>query len=152
MYLHQTKIQSGHDDENYHHKCQDRIQIIRNRWQEQLKSCNTSIIRHIRIDSCRPAGNRCDNTYRCSCCINNICQFGSGYLVTVCDRSHNRTNCQAVKIIIHKNQHTKSCCCQHCTLFAFNLSSGPFTIRSRTTRFRHQNNDHSQQHIKYQNI
>ena len=128
MNLHQSKIQTRGDNKDYHYQGKDCIEIIRNRRKKQLKSSDTRIIRHIGIHRSCPAGNRCYDADWCCCSINNVCQLCSGYLIAVCDRPHNRTDGQTVKIIIHKDQHSKACSCQHRTLFGFDLASGPFSI------------------------
>ena len=37
---------------------------------------------------------------------------------------------QAIEIIIHKNQYSKSCGCQHCALLGLDLAAGPSSISS----------------------
>ena len=130
MFFHESEIKTCNNHKKYHDKRQNRIEIVRNCSQKQLKSRNPGIFRNIRIDGCRPAGNRRNDADRRSGRINDICQFCAGYFVAVSYRTHHRSDGQAIEIIIHKNQYSKSCGCQHCALLGLDLAAGPSSISS----------------------
>ena len=131
--FHLTEIKIHHDHQEHHRQCQKSIQIIRNCPHKQLESCNSGIFRNIGIYSCRPTGDRRNNTYRCCGGIDQISQFCTGNLVPVCNRTHNGSNRQTVKIVIHKNQDSKSHRSQRSLLFRFNLLSRPVTVSGGTS-------------------
>ena len=75
MLLHQAEIKCHNSDKDYHKQGKDRVQVIRDCPQEKLKPRNSRILGHIRINCCRPARDRCDNTHRCSSGVDNICKL-----------------------------------------------------------------------------
>ena len=66
-------------------------------------------------------------------------------------RTHNAAHCQAVEIVVNKDQHTQRNGCQLCANPGMDLSSGPAPKSSRTACTVHQAHHGAQNHQEHQN-
>ena len=71
--------------------------------------------------------------------------------MSVCDRSHNRPDRKAVKVIIDEYEAAQKNCSQLCTDACFNMSGSPFTEGSGTAGLVHQGDHDAEEYQKYQN-
>ena len=148
MFSHETEIDAPGRDEEDHEQSQQCVQVVGDGADEQLEAVHAAALRHIGIDCCGPAGNRCDDTHRRCRCINNIGQLCAGDLVLVRDRAHDGTDRQAVEIVIDKDQDTQQGCREHRLLLVFEPLTGPASVRGSAAAAGHQDDDHAQQNIE----
>ena len=110
---------------NHCHHHEDRKQCV-----EVIGNCmykqGNSILSFYKSADCRsPWRNRCNDTYRCCCGIDQVRQLCAGHIVLICHRTHNASYCQTVKIIVNKDQYTKNDGWEFRTNSAFNPLTGP---------------------------
>ena len=95
-------------DENQHENdSQPCIEIQRNGRKEERKSIDVAALRQRRSDCRRPRRDRSDDADRRRCRIDDVGELRTGDLEAVCNRTHDRTDREAVEIVINKNQNTK---------------------------------------------
>ncbi len=131
---------------------QQRVQVERDRAEEQVKPVNLRTLRHGGADRRRPAGNRRDNADRGRCRVDDVGQLGAADLVFVRHRAHNRADRQAVKVIVHENQHAERGGCEQRAAAAGNPPAGPFAIGAGCAGLGDQRDQDAEQHKENEDI
>ena len=135
MKLHRTILNLHHNHCNHHHDGKDCIEVIWNCTDKYRKSIFTF---YKTGNGCCPRWNRCNDTYRSCCRIDQIRKLCSGNILRIRYRTHHASDCQTVKIVIDKDQHTKNDCCKLCTDTALDMGTCPFTECGRSSCLIHQ--------------
>ena len=148
MSCHRSEIKLHHHQADHHGNRQKRVKIIGNRLNENGKSILSF---HKARYRCGPGGDRRYDADRRSRCINEIRQFRAGYIMSVRYRAHYASHCQAVKIIIDKNQNAQNNCSQLRTGPAPDFFFCPASESRRSSRPVHQANHGAQNNKEHKN-
>ena len=141
MFFHQSEIDVEAGDEDNGGDGEQRIQIIGDRADEQGQPVGPF---HYACYSSSPGGDRSDHTDRSSCGVDEIGKLCAGHIVLVCNRTHNASDGQTVKIIIHKDQRTQCEGRQKGSPAGSDLFLCPFSVGSGAAGFVHEDDDGSQ--------
>ena len=148
MHTHSTKL-FFHQNHGYHHynrkKC---IIVIGN---SSYKHGHSILSRNKTADSSCPGWDWCNDTYRRSCGIDQVCQLRAWYIVLICDWSHNTAYRQTVEIIINKNQHSKQNGCQLCPNSCLDVFACPASKSGWASSPVHQADHSSKNYQEHQN-
>ena len=100
---HSAKIPARPDDEGHESQGQKGIEVEGNSLQEQGEAVNLAALRQGGTHSCRPAGHGSDDADRRCRSINDVRQLSAGHFELIRHRPHDRTNREAVEIIVNEN-------------------------------------------------
>ena len=105
---------------------QQRVEIVGDRADEKLYSGDAGphIAGH-ESDSCSPGGNRRYHTYGSCRRVDQVGELGPGDLILVCHGTHDTSDCQAVKVVVDKDQYAEQKCDQSRASPGFDLFPCP---------------------------
>ena len=130
---HRTIVTARPDDEDHEQQRQPGIEIERDCLQEQREPVDVAALRQRGADSSGPARYWGDDADWCRRRIDDIREFRARNLELIRHRTHNRTNGQAVEIVINKDNQSQKRCNQRCLTLALNRARCPFTISTGGT-------------------
>ena len=107
MHCHRSEIHAQKRHTEQHHERQDRVEVVRDRLKKNRKAIDTGIRWDGGSHCRRPGADWRDDTHRSCRRIYNIGKLCARYLMPVCHRTHDASDGQTVKIIVHKDQHTE---------------------------------------------
>ena len=110
MLFHGAVIKLGNGQENHHYNGQQGIKVIGDGTDKELHTVLCSCSAGKAGDRRCPRRNGGDNADGSGCGVDKISELCSGNVVLVGDRAHNRTDSQAVEIVINENKHAQKYC------------------------------------------
>ena len=101
MQLHRAEFHLGKHHANHQHDHENGVKVVRNGTDKQVHAV---LAVYKAANSSSPRRNRRDDAHRRSRCINQKCQLGTRYIVSVCHRTHDAANRQTVEVVINKDE------------------------------------------------
>ena len=150
MQLHRAVVQLEHGDEDDHQQGGQRVEVERNRAEEHRKAVDVRALRNGGGDSGGPARDRRDDAHRSSGRVDQVRQLGARDLMAVGDRTHDRTDGQAVEVVVDKDQDTQNHRGELCADAGLDVGGRPLTEGRRAADQIHQGDHDAQNDQEYE--
>lgn len=130
-FAHSREIAPRPDDEHHEDHREPCVKVERDGMQEKGKTIDGRILRQRRTDGSRPARDRRNDADRCCRRIDDIRKLSARNLELVRDWTHDRTDRQAVEIVINEDDNAEQSGQEECAARPLDGLDGPVAIGLR---------------------
>ena len=108
-FLHRAEVTIGPGKIKNQKQAENSVKVVGNRRDESLEVTLESAggFQRASHGGC-PGGNRCDDTHRSCGRVDDVGQFLAGDTIRIGERFHDRTDCQAVEVVIDENEEAQT--------------------------------------------